>query len=57
MMKVKIKISGGLPEPCKAPKTSHACAPSSRFSGRKQGRHILTALTLTPGQLAVELKL
>ena len=55
MMKVKIKISGGF----RTLQGTHDFARlrSVISSARKQGRHILTALTLTPGQLAVELKL
>jgi transposase len=55
MMKVKIKISGGF-------RTLQGAEDFARLrsvisSARKQGRDILTALTLGPDQLAVELKL
>ena len=55
MMKVKIKIFGGFRTLQGA--QDFASLRSVISSARKQGRDILTALTLTPGQLAVELKL
>lgn len=55
MMKVKTKISGGFRTPDGA--TDFACLRSVISTARKQGRDILHALTLTPEQLAVQLKL